>query len=75
MPSKFKKNKVFHLEDFILMYGIYNLDTLEKLIQYIRCIIKQLGMKNCLWVNSINGSNGIYLKVELYIIVKVQMLI
>ena len=51
------------------MYGIYNSDTLEKLINTIKMMYnKQLGMKNCLWVSSINGTNGIYLKMELYIV-------
>ena len=28
-------NRVFHLEDSIIMYGVYNVDTLEKLIQMV----------------------------------------
>ena len=28
-------SRVFHLEDSIIMYGVYNVDTLEKLIQMI----------------------------------------
>ena len=28
-------NRVFHLEDSMIMYGIYNVDTLEKLIQMV----------------------------------------
>ena len=27
-----ERNRVFHLEDSMIMYGIYNVDTLEKLI-------------------------------------------
>ena len=38
MPTMNKRvniehNRVFHLEDSMIMYGIYNVDTLEKLIQ------------------------------------------
>ena len=28
-----EQNRVFHLEDSMIMYGVYNVDTLEKLIQ------------------------------------------
>ena len=28
-------NRVFHLEDSMIMYGVYNVDTLEKLIQMV----------------------------------------
>ena len=28
-------NRVFHLEDSMIMYDIYNVDTLEKLIQMV----------------------------------------
>ena len=27
-----EQNRVFHLEDSMIMYGVYNVDTLEKLI-------------------------------------------
>ena len=27
-----ERNRVFHLEDSMIMYGVYNVDTLEKLI-------------------------------------------
>ena len=30
-----EQNRVFHLEDSMIMYGVYNVDTLEKLIQMI----------------------------------------
>ena len=30
-----ERNSVFHLEDSMIMYGIYNVDTLEKLIQMV----------------------------------------
>ena len=31
-------NKILHLEDSIVMYGIYNTETLEKLIDIVHCI-------------------------------------
>ena len=30
-----EQNRVFHLEDSMIMYGVYNVDTLEKLIQMV----------------------------------------
>ena len=30
-----ERNRVFHLEDSMIMYGVYNVDTLEKLIQMV----------------------------------------
>ena len=30
-----EQNQVFHLEDSMIMYGVYNVDTLEKLIQMV----------------------------------------
>ena len=40
-------NKIFHLEDSMVMYGLYNSDTLEDLIkQFIHYITQLHGMKN-----------------------------
>ena len=33
-----ERNKIFHLEDAIMMYSIYNSDTLEKLINTVHKI-------------------------------------
>ena len=30
-----EQNRIFHLEDSMIMYGVYNVDTLEKLIQMV----------------------------------------
>ena len=30
-----ERNQIFHLEDSMIMYGVYNVDTLEKLIQVV----------------------------------------
>ena len=31
-----QRNKIFHLEDSVVMYGIYNSDLLEKLIDTVQ---------------------------------------
>ena len=33
-----EQNRVFHLENSMIMYGVYNVDTLEKLIQMVHKI-------------------------------------
>ena len=33
--ASIEQNRVFHLEDSMIMYGVYNVDTLEKLIQIV----------------------------------------
>ena len=33
--ASIEQNRVFHLEDSLIMYGVYNEDTLEKLIQMV----------------------------------------
>ena len=30
--TSIEQNRVFHLEDSMIMYGVFNVDTLEKLI-------------------------------------------
>ena len=30
-----ERNRVFHLEDSMIMYSVYNVDTLEKLIKMV----------------------------------------
>ena len=63
-------NKIIHLEDSVVMYGIYNSETLEKVIDhlYIKNIILQLQMKNSLSVHLVLGILGLQLKMELTII-------
>ena len=52
----------------MVMYGIYNSDTLKKLINTVhKCIIKQPGMKNYFLVNLIIDIIDIYLKMEMAI--------
>ena len=51
MESKvdLQHNKIFHLEDSMVLYGIYNSDTLETLIDTVHRLHNQSnGMKNCL---------------------------
>ena len=38
--GKLTENKTFHLEDSMKMYGIYNVETIEKVVQYRRCAMK-----------------------------------
>ena len=33
--ANIEQNRVFPLEDSMIMYGVYNVDTLEKLIQMV----------------------------------------
>ena len=56
-----QRNKIFHLKDSVVMYSIYNSDTLEKLISTVHKIQHKTtwNEKNHLWVNSIIGINGI----------------
>ena len=56
-----QQNKIFHLEDSMVMYGIHNSGTLKKFIDTVHKMHnkKKLGMKNCLQVNSMIGINGI----------------
>ena len=59
-----QRNEIFHLEDSMIIYGIYNSETIEKLINIIH---HMLGMKDYLQVSLTIGINGIYLQKELYI--------
>ena len=40
-----ERNKIFHLEDSVVMYGIYNTETIAKLIN----AIKNMHNKNIEW--------------------------
>ena len=57
-----ERNKNFHLEDSMIMYGIYNLETVENLVNTVRarCTIKLHGMRSYLWVDLLFGLIGIY---------------
>ena len=59
-------NKIIHLENSMVMYGTYNLDKLEKLIDTLHKMPNSTSlMKNYLPVNLIPGIIGIYLRMEL----------
>ena len=61
-------NKIIHLENSMVMCGIYNSDTLEKLVDMVhRMYNTQLEMINYLLVNLNIDIIGIYLRVELVI--------
>ena len=47
-------NRVFHLEDSIIMYGIYNVDTLEKLIQMVHKMNTKLVWFERLYAGHVN---------------------
>ena len=64
-PSKFRRNKIFHLEDLMVMYGML-IQTLWKINTVHKCKM-QHGMKNYLWVNSVIGISSIYPRMELAI--------
>ena len=52
-------NKLIHLEDSMIMYGVCSAETLEKLMkQYIACILGRHYMKNYLQDDSLQHTNG-----------------
>ena len=54
-------NKLMKLDDTMLMYGIYNAEMLEKLINTVHEYIMQLlHMKNCLQVNTTIHYSGCF---------------
>ena len=60
------RNKIFHLEDSMVMYSIYNSDTLEKLINTVYKIhSKTTWNESYLPVKLIIGITGIYPRKEL----------
>ena len=66
--ANLKRNKIFHLEDSMVMYGICNSDTLEKLINAVHKMHNKTPWNEKLFVGKLkNGINGIYLETELYI--------
>ena len=62
-----ERNKVFYLENSVVMYGIYNAETIEKLVYTLeKCRLKLHEMKGYLWENIFIGFIGIYEKKEWY---------
>ena len=60
-----QRNKVFHLDNSMVTYGIYSSDTLEQLIDTVHKMHYQTTwMKDYLAVRLINGMNGIYPRME-----------
>ena len=49
-----QQNRVFHLEDSMLMYGIYNLDTLDQLIDTVHKMHNQTSQNERLFASKIN---------------------
>ena len=57
-----EQNRVFHLEDSMIMYGVYNVDTLEKLIQMVHKMNnRSVWYENYMQVMQINGLKCIWL--------------
>ena len=49
-----EQNRVFHLEDSMIMHGIYNADTLEKLIQMVHKMNNRSVWYEKLYVGHVN---------------------
>ena len=64
-----ERDKVFHLEDLLVMYDIYNAETIEKLVNIlVKCTTKLHGMKGYMQDNLLIGLIGIYQKNDWYIL-------
>ena len=50
-----EQNKIFHLEDSMMMYGIYNSDTLEKLINTVHKMHNKTTWNEKLFVGKLNN--------------------
>ena len=50
-----EQNRVFHLEDSMIMYGVYNVDTLEKLIQMVHKMNNRSVWYEKLYVGQVNN--------------------
>ena len=53
--ANIEQNRVFHLEDSMIMYGIYNVDTLEKLIQMVHKMNNRLVWYEKLYVGHVKN--------------------
>ena len=54
--------KIFHLEDSLVLYGIYNSDTLEALIDTIHRLHNHSTWNEKLWKKQKIGMDGTYQK-------------
>ena len=52
--TSIEQNRVFHLEDSMIMYGVYNVDTLEKLIQMVHKMNAKLVWFERLYAGHVN---------------------
>ena len=63
-----ERNKVFHVENSMVIYCIYNAETIEKLVSTLNnCRINLHGMKGYLQVNLLICLIGIYQNKDWYI--------
>ena len=63
-PGNLQINKIFHLKDSMVMYGIYNLDTLEKLIDTVHKLHNKTTWNEKLFVGKLNDWYQWYLTKE-----------
>ena len=56
-----EQNRVFHLEDSMIMYGVYNVDTLDKLIQMVHKMNNRSVWYEKLYVGYVNKWFEMYL--------------
>ena len=49
-----ERNKIFHLEDPMVMYGIYNSDTIQKLINMVHKMHNQMTWNEKLFVGKLD---------------------
>ena len=54
-------NKIFHLEDSVVMYGVYNSDTLEELIKAVHKLLNTATWNERLFVGQIKDWYNWYL--------------
>ena len=59
-----ERNKIFHLEDSVVMYGIYNAETIEKMINMIQNIHSKTTWNERLFAGKLNNWYYWYLYAE-----------
>ena len=55
-----QRNRVYHIEDSMIMYGVYNVDTLEKLIQMVHKMNEKMIWFEDLYTGQMKDWNGMY---------------
>ena len=62
MASKvdIQRNKLIHLENTLVMYGVYNVETLEKLIKTVHALHSRQSMNEKLFAGQITKTYEYY---------------